>query len=174
MNKDEESVSATAAVLAKMSKGEMKKLLKALEESAKPETQVGAMCYMPAPWSSRAEYVCPICGEKTLYLEDMARVVDEELGTCRRLLRSMPHHEAMMLDESTFCRKCRPEGIEPKLALTIRYDDGTTNVVSGVSSDDLKLLKAALKGESYIDGPGVQRIVNDELSRLRTLLGVNE
>jgi len=171
---DAQPAKVEAAKLAAMSRAEMKKLLATIGQAKAAEPKMGAMCYEMALPPDRAEYVCPTCGEKTLYTQAMARVVAVELETCRHYFRSLPHREAMTLDESAFCRKCRPDAQWPELTLTLRYDDGTTNVVRRVSSGDLELLDAALKGEPFIDGSGEMKSVQKQLPRLRELLGVKE
>jgi hypothetical protein len=160
--------------LAVLSKGEVKKLLAGLEKTPEPAPRMGAMCYEMAMPPDRYEYVCPTCGEKTLYTREAAEVVGIDLSACRFHFERMPHKEAMTLDESAFCQKCRPEGKYPELVLTIRFDDGTSKVIRGVTRRDMELLEAALKGETHIDGPGEMKAVKDGLPRLQELLGVKE
>jgi len=53
---------------------------------------------------------------------------------------------AVTLDESAWCRKCRPNVTEPALALLLRFDDGTTRTVEKVNSDQLRLLRDFFAG----------------------------
>lgn len=51
-----------------MQRDEMRKRLEELAKSAPPkDLSSGAMCYEMATPPERAEYVCPACGDKTLY-----------------------------------------------------------------------------------------------------------
>jgi len=166
---------ARAAKLATLSRAEVRRLLAKIEKSALPEPQMGAMCYRMAMPPKRAEYVCPTCGERTLYTDRDAVLVDRELPACQRLFRTLPHREAMTLDESAFCRKCRPQAADPELVLVIRFDDGTTHEVRAVTSEDLRLLSGALAGK--LTGPTSNdgsEPLKKHLPRLRELLGEKE
>ena len=169
------AASAGAAKLATLSRDEVRQLLAKIEKSVRPEPQMGAMCYKMARSPSRAEYICPTCGERTLYTDRAAGLVERELATCQRLFRELPRHDTMDLDESAFCRKCRPQSAEPELTLIIRYDDGTTSAVRGVSSEDLRLLGAALSGKlTETTSNEGEEPLKDKLPRLRELLGIKE
>jgi hypothetical protein len=162
----------SAAGLAALNRAEMRQQLAKIERSARPEPKMGAMCYEMASPPERAEYVCPTCGERTLYGHEQAALIEWELETCRRLFRQLPQRKTMTLDESSLCRKCRPDATVHELVLTIRFDDGTTNVVHGVTSDDLRLLAGALAGnltgKTFDDG---EEPLKEHLPRLRELLG---
>ncbi len=134
------------------------------------------MCYKPAAPAARLEYVCPVCGEKTLYTNVVSQRWTFELENCRRLFKELPHHEAMALDESNFCRKCRPTAKEAILELVLRFDDGTTNVVSNVTSRDLRLLRDFLGGRLAVkDEVGLETTsIKQHLPRLRELLGLDK
>lgn len=168
------TVPVGAKKLATLSRAEVRRLLAKIEKSARPEPQMGAMCYKMARPPSRAEYVCPTCGERTLYTDREAELVERELATCQSLFRELPRHETMELDESAFCRKCRPQATEPELTLTIRFDDGTTSVVRGVRSEDLRMLGAVLSGKlTETTSNEGEEPLKDQLPRLRELLGAN-
>ncbi len=159
-----------------MSKTELKKLLANIEKTKAPEAKMGAMCYSPVPASlNPMQYICPLCGEKTLHPANVATVWLSELESCRRLFKELPKRESMSLDESSFCKKCQPKAKEPALNLIVRYDDRTTNTVSAITSDDLRLLKDFLKGElSYTTFNEGKQPLKNELPRLRKLLGLDK
>ena len=166
------STPPSAARLATLNRAEVRALLAKIEQAERPEPQRGAMCYKMALPPNRAEYVCPTGGERTLHGETSAAVVEREVPACRRLFRALPQRGTMQLDESSFCRKRRPEATAAALVLTIRFDDGTTNVVRRVTSADLRLLAGALAGklvgETITEG---EEPLKDNLPRLRELLG---
>lgn len=154
--------------------------LKKLAESPPPsELSMGAMCYDIAGPPDRVDYVCPVCGEKTLYsLDSDERIADMfmlqyELNECRRLARSLAGLDAE-LDEKEFCRRCRPEVTEPVLVLKVRYPEkGDTVETRGVDKSDLELLKAFIRGSDRIAGDtGAETPLQDHLKRLRELLGI--
>jgi len=161
-----------AAQLTVLSKAEMKKLLAQIEKAKAPEPKMGAMCYDMAMPPERMEYVCPACGEKTLYTRDVSWTWTYELPSCRRLFKEIPKHEAMTLDESSFCKKCQPDSKAPELKLILRFDGGMTNVVPTVTSQDLRLLRDFLGGKLLVrDGQDFERPIKEHLPRLRQLLG---
>jgi hypothetical protein len=161
-----------ACKLAALGRAETRALLAKIARSERPEPQMGAMCYEMAVPPERAEYVCPTCGERTLYGHEHAAQIEWEIAMCRRLFKVLPRRDAMRLDESSFCRKCQPKAKVHGLTLTIRFDDGTTHVVHGVTSSDLRLLAGALSGklagETFTEG---EEPLRDSLPRLRELLG---
>lgn len=155
--------------------------LKKLAESPPPsELDMGAMCYDMADPPDRTDYICPVCGEKTLYSFDSdERIADTfmlhyELNKCRRLVRSL-YSLAAELDETEFCMRCRPEVTEPVLVLKIRYsEEGDIAETRGVSKSDLELLNAFIKGSDRIAGDtGLEKPLQDHMKRLRELLGIS-
>jgi hypothetical protein len=161
-----------------------------LEELARIEPpkdlNQGAMCYdMKAP-PDRVEYVCPSCGERTLYALRPAdaerkadfgliQQVEWDLAACRRILagiRDVP----MKLDESRFCGKCSGEAAEPSLGLVVTHpEDGKERRTWGVTSRDLVILEAFLKGEAKFKGAmDREEPVRDQRDRISQLLGLGE
>jgi hypothetical protein len=163
------------AELAVLSKAEIKKLLEQIEKAKAPEAIMGAMCYEPMPLPDRLEYVCPVCGEKTLYAKDVAWEWTGELEACRRLFKDLPKHEAMSLDESSFCKKCQPDAKTPTLCLRIHFDEGKAKAVPGIKSDDLRLLKGFLSGGlTYETFNEAKLPLKNKMARLRKLLGIKD
>lgn len=136
---------------------------------------VGAMCYEPAMLPTRAEYVCPACGERTVYELGMASTVQEQLPSCRREFQELEKvaGEAVELDESQFCRKCQPEVETPALVLTTTYGDGSEHEVPGVTAGDLRILREFLSGKRvHTTFNDAEQPLKDHLERLEELLGV--
>lgn len=59
---------ATVAAVTALDRGAMETMLDELADAPEPEKKPGAMCYAVAAMPGRTEYVCPDCGEKTLYV----------------------------------------------------------------------------------------------------------
>jgi len=133
---------------------------------------MGAMCYKPGARPQSAEYVCPRCGEKTVYTTEQATVVLWELPAMRRLVTQVPNL-TVTLDESEFCRHCSPNTTDPRTAIVVRFTgDWTGHVTEGVSTDDLELLKDFMSGsDKHIGSQGRQTPLKDHLDRLEQLLG---
>jgi len=150
-------------------------MLSRIEKTKAPEPKMGACCYTPAVPPPAMQYVCPQCGEKTLYAKEVAWKWNYELDACRRLFKELPRRETMTLDESSFCRKCCPRTNAPSLTMQIRYDNGTTNIVPNITDNDLLILKGFFSGK--LDRPTSNdgtRALKKELPRLHQLLGIRD
>jgi hypothetical protein len=146
-------------------------------DPAPAELTPGAMCYETMGPPDRAEYVCPTCGEKTLYAsteEDYFRAsrAGNDVPECRRLASGIRDLN-VRLDESEFCEKCRPGVATPRLALVVRYPDGREVRTEDANSLDLTLLVEFTTGSRKHDG-GMEgeTPLKEHLPRLQALLGV--
>jgi hypothetical protein len=171
-------ISSTAAPLGSGSRAEIEARLKVLARGPAPtELSMGAMCYEMAAPPLRAEYVCPHCGEKTLYAygdEQYPAVsaVDSDLPGCRRLLPDVKGL-TVTLDESAFCHTCSPEITDPRLVLVVTYPDGTSQRTEGVTPEDVQLLVEFTSGRDKHSGAQDGELpLKDYLPRLEKLLGV--
>ena len=173
----EASAMATNAIKS-LSRSEIRQKLKKLSETPPPkDLKPGACCYDMAGPPNRAEYVCPKCGEKTLYTNAVAMAVGWELPTARRTLKEVQKLSGpgIALDESQFCRKCSPTITDPKLVLQIFYDSGQPHTVVGMSSRDLQLLQEFFRGTFVHDeGPRGEVPLKNYEKRLQELLGANK
>ncbi len=143
----------------------------------------GAMCYDSVGPPVRAEYVCPTCGEKTLYasIPDPSRRVSRggmEADACRRLLSEVRGLK-VRLDESELCEKCRPGVASPRLALVVAYPDGREHRTEDIGAADLALLVEFTSGArkhagdpNSAGGRDGETPLKDHLPRLTALLGV--
>jgi len=162
-------------------------MLKHLTDTPLPKKlSPGAMCYYSSVRLRRTDYVCPQCGERTLYeeskLEDIKYsrdnvciIIGEDIPGCHRELAKIRKivGDAMALDESQFCRKCSPKVTEPKLVLHITYEDGTTRNAEKVTAEDLQLIREFLAGDAVHKGVRDREIpLKKSLPRLQELLGV--
>ena len=150
-------------------------LLRGLEKAPAPEPKMGAMCYEPIGRPDRVEYVCPTCGEKTLYTNDVARQVSWELEGCRREMKEIGKAAgaSIVLDESNLCRKCKPNAEKQTLQLVVTHEDGTSCTTSVVSQEDLRKLRDFLKGKlSYTTFNDGEAPLRSDAGRLQELLGI--
>ena len=154
-----------------LNRQQIQQMLQRVATAKPPAPKMGAMCYDMAAPPNRAEYVCPVCGEKTLYTQQQARRVSWELETCRRLMKEIAS-SAVTLDESSWCKKCQPDAKEPALALRLRFDDGTTRTVEKVNPEQLRLLRDFLGGKLLVKGEtDMETPLKDKLGELEKLLG---
>lgn len=119
-----------------------------------------AMCYDMAEIDGRAEYVCPICGERTVYAAsgDPYRSPDDrvsdagwslvvaDLVGARRLVAEAQAAMAgrgvdLLLDERQLCRRCMPTVMDPALVLRVTLAGQVPFDVVGVRSQDLRFLR---------------------------------
>ncbi len=162
-----------AETVSKLSRSEVQRLLQRLLSEPPPPQAQGAMCYAPLPPKETADYVCPACGEKTVYAGKDVHQPEEALAA-RRAFESLKAvaGDAVAMDETTFCRKCRPEARRGVVTLTIRYDDGTT-VRQTVTASEIGLLTNLLRGDlsqrTWNDG---QEPLQPQVPKLEKLTGV--
>jgi hypothetical protein len=149
-------------------------LLGRLETREPPEPVFGAMCYEMVAAPSVAEYVCPLCGEKTLYTDNDTWFIEFELQGCRRIFDEMAGVADMdiELDESHLCSFCTDaDSVEAVLYLDVTLEDGTV-VSNPVTEFDLRLLESFLKGRLfYYTSNDGQEPLQPYAGRIRELLG---
>ncbi len=167
-----------AANIASLSALQVNLLLARLENEEPPEQVMGAMCYemMAAPEVS--EYICPVCGEKTIYNYSQTSFIEWELEGCRRMAESINASTdfEIVLDEALFCDFCSPDAgeEEPGLLLRVISEDGT-EVVNRINVTDLMKIESFLKGQLYYTSSNDGEIpLQDSAPRLRLLLGFEE
>ncbi len=168
-------------------RAELAARLERLAASPPPtELAPGAMCYDTAVAPLRTEYVCPTCGEKTLYAQSDAeggagrRVGAETLGVLRDGIEHYRREVERLaslsaaLDESQLCKKCSPDVRDPEVVLVIAPPGATApHRTAGVSPEDLRLLREFAAGADRHDlGPDGERPLKDYLPRIRELLGL--
>lgn len=146
------------------------RLNKLAEGPAPKELAMGAMCYSIAPPPDREEYVCPKCGERTLYAtsNECSKVCDVRVAS--DLMRELSRSD-VILDESSFCKNCSPDTPGPSMALVVHYADGTDHRTDCVELVDVQLVKVFFDGHSKHDGGmGGEVPLKAHAARLATLL----
>lgn len=146
------------------------KLDELAQQPAPEDLQPGAMCYSMAAPPDREEYICPACGERTLYatVGSCSKVceVPAARDTARRLSRY-----GVSIDETSFCKHCSPETKGPQIALLVRYADGEQHRVEDVARADLQLVEDFFAGHGIHEGGmGRQWPLKNQLKRLAQLL----
>ncbi len=149
------------------------RLGKLAKTAPKEPLSTGAMCYVTAGPPPTSEYVCPACGSKTLYSDELAAEAQWTVPYCRTIIldTAVPF---LHLDESEFCRQCRPDVTSPTLTLVIQFNDQfEPRRVRGVTPDDLGLLRSFFAGKATHEGEqGREDPLRDHLHRIEELLGV--
>ncbi len=138
-----------------VSKKDIEQMLISLSKSdPKNLAPVGAMCYKVAATPDRIEYICPVCGEKTLYTSDIkniyqrnfTKIIYEDLQQMRQIVSKMPKIDCV-LDESQLCKKCSPDVENPDLCLIIKIKDEKLHKTCNISLIDIELLYEFLSGQ---------------------------
>lgn len=161
--------------LESLSMEQINTLLARLEQEEPPEPVFGAMCYGPVAIPDSAEYICPDCGEKTIYNGNMSSFFQWELETARRLAEYIDASTdfSVQLDETLYCDYCSPEqGEDPSMLLRV-MDESGVETVNRVTVTDLRMLDSFLQGRLYwvTDNDG-QQPLKDHAERMALLLGM--
>jgi hypothetical protein len=159
-----------------MSRDDVETMLESVERKELPEPVMGAMCYEPVSAPSVSEYICPVCGERTLYDDDYSTILRvEDLFLTRSLFDSLQvvADLDLLLDETSFCSICGSGDAGPYPVLVVDLTDAEP-CSSVVSNDDLRLLIGFFSGEtSYATVNEGTLPLKPELDRIRTLLGLS-
>jgi len=155
------------------SKKDIEKMLLDLSKSnPKNLESMGAMCYDMAAPPQRAEYICPICGEKTLYENNYTTLISWELQQMRELVNNIKSISCK-LDESQFCRSCSPKIINPELCLIVNIEEKNEHKTCNIDEQDVILLN------EFLSGSKIHKTFNDAeqplkqyLPRIEELLGI--
>jgi hypothetical protein len=160
--------------LKSMSRQEVQRLLERVQKADEPEATFGAMCYEAVALPETAEYICPVCGQKTTYTSDNAATILYELPATRRLFDELVASTEldMVLDETQFCSFCSEADGDSRLVLRVTYDNGMV-VSSEVGEMDMRLLTGLLTGQLTFStfNEGTEPL-KPSLERLGELLGV--
>ncbi|MFH0896110.1 MAG: hypothetical protein V2A54_16885 [Bacteroidota bacterium] len=136
-------------------------------------TSNGAMCYSLVPLSMLAEYICPVCNSKTIYLQSQSGYVSREIPSCRAIVKRLKGIDAV-LDESLLCDNCNKDRIEPSLCLIIYYPDKTKNKTCNITREDLiyleEFLSGSLKHHTITDA---ELPLKDHIGEIEKMLGIS-
>lgn len=148
-------------------------MLLRLEREPAPEQIMGAMCYEPVATPDRADYICPVCGGRTLYGYPEGYFIYESLPQIRRIAAELEGNgffEAAL--EETYCCLCHPGEDDRGVTLVIAYSEGDT-VRTRASLHDLMILQGFVSGElSYVEFNDARLPLKGHSDRLGTLLGI--
>ena len=181
-NAQEGAGGVTVEKVTKASNAEIQDMLQKVETAPAPAPKMGAMCYAPLPPVTHYEYVCPVCGEKTLYAAGtnpyyvpaasivafrQAREAAQEAAT--------KAGAAVALDEKQYCRKCLPDFTNtPRAALEVTLPDGHVQRTEAIRLQDLWMLRDFFSGKAVlVGGNDSESPLKNDLPRLRELLGMN-
>ena len=170
----EPSISPKDTIKGPFTKKELRERLDALSKEEVPKVlNPGAMCYEIASPPKRAEYVCPKCGEKTIYTENYVSFITGDIPSCRYIVNSLKGFNAV-LDESQFCKKCSHHIKSPELCFEIKYsDENETHKTCGITETDMELVSEFLHGSKVHKGfRGSEEPLIDHIERIETLLDI--
>lgn len=168
----------TSEVLITLSVAQVNILLTRLENEEPPEQTMGAMCYEAMAAPEVAEYICPVCSEKTMYNYSQTAFINWELEGCRRMVESINSNTnfEITLDEALFCDFCTPDAgmEEPELILQVHCRNGDV-VRNNVSINDLRMLDSFLQRNLYYTTSNdAQLPLQNHADRIRELLGLKD
>lgn len=153
---------------------EIDRMLEAIKWPFAPKRDDFVTCYEMAAPPARAEYVCPVCGEKTLYIEEKAEFVERDLTACRRKLEELRELWGleMTLEEGSFCKHCHPGEETPALVLKITCPDGGVEEIKNAVEVDMYILGDLLSELSDPkDSARLRSLLRKELPRRKNPFG---
>jgi len=148
-------------------------MLARIEREPAPDQIMGAMCYEPVATPNRADYVCPVCGERTLYGYPEGYFILESIPPMRRIIEELEGNGFFSATlEETYCSVCHTGNAARGVTLVIAYPEGDT-VRTAATLHDLLILRGFIGGElSYTDSYDASLPLRGNTDRLRTLLGI--
>jgi len=156
--------------------------LKVLSKTDPPDDLAfGAMCYEMVGPPNKAIYICPVCGEKTLYKlnddytnQQNMDIIQNGITACRNEIKNIEGIH-ISLDESQFCKHCNPGIEEPQLCLLVNIDnEKDTTKVCDINYLDIKLIEEFLNDEKKHKGFfDEESALADHIDRIQELLGVH-
>ena len=169
-------------VKAMFSKKQIDDKLKRLAETPPPsKLSYGAECYEKVYREySVYEYVCPNCGEKTVYKDSknhknraIIEILDNNLGACRNEIEKVKGIN-IKLDEKEFCEHCSPNTKNPKMYLLVNIaGQNDTAHISDFSYLDIRMIHEFLEDELiHQDDQDFESPLKDNIERIKELLGM--
>lgn len=164
------------------SKKQIELKLKKLANTPPPsDLAVGAMCYSPRMNdTTNFEYICPVCGEKTIYSdignnwEWSVESLEQNLWASRREVAKIKGVN-IKLDETQFCKHCGVNHDKmPELCLLVNIGgESDTTKSCGVSSDDIQILREFLDGNlKHTDSYDYEYPLVDDIATIEKLTGL--
>ena len=172
----------TVEKVSQATNADIERMLQRVETAPVSAPKMGAMCYAPLPPETHYEYVCPVCGEKTLYAAGTNEyyVPAANIEAFRRARTAAQEAAAkagaaVALDEKQYCRKCLPEFTKtPQPAVEVTLPDGHVQRTEAVQLQDLWMLRDFFSGKTVlVGGNDSESPLKNDLPRLRELLGMN-
>jgi len=123
----------------------------------------GAMCYSVIITAfGQSTYICPICGERTIYNvnflnknKDWLNAIAMELESYRREVEKI-NGINIRLDESQLCGHCSPKVEKPEFSLLINVGgESDTTTLRKITDSDIRKIK------EFLDGKLIYRTEND-------------
>lgn len=185
----------------KLNREKIAQRLKELSSSPPPEDlSPGAKCYAISRPPSHVEFICPTCGEKTLYSAPLGGCLFVGLFSSPKKQKQQPGHRQIKecwhdpihqigicdsmveklsaigakLDKREFCSNCCPEVDSPQLGLTIQLLGEDPRYIFPIDKTDLLLLQEFLNGNKKIPMSfGRERPLVNFQKRIEELLGIS-
>jgi hypothetical protein len=134
------------------SRADVERRLKALADSPVPaELNPGAMCYEMSMPPDRIEYICPTCGQKTIYTNSAYYDNIENVNSCRYIVTNIKNL-TLRLEEKNYCHHCYPDtNAALSLNLYLKYKgEEKEEVIENVSKENLELIWAFMSGQTKV------------------------
>ena len=158
-----------------LTRDDIRQKLMILAQTPIPDQELcyGAECYEVADPPERAEYVCPVDGEKTIYTENYTEFLEWELPVMRSEITRIRGIRAS-LDDTSFCKKCHPGETDPAVYLVIKYaNDDKEHRIKIDNAERISLIRQFLEGKLlFSDSYDSESPMKERLIELQKLLDV--
>jgi ribosomal protein L37AE/L43A len=167
-----ENTGASNSVFEQLTKMQLNSQLKNLPEPVVQERPPGAMCYKVAAPPERAEYICPVCGEMTLYPLYNNEV--DNISYYSSLVKKIKKID-VKLDESQMCKKCSPNAKPRNLCLIVKLKNAKnpqSHRTYDITENDINLLYEYSEGMKEHSTEFGNVPLSNYKNRLEELLGI--
>ncbi len=153
---------------------QIKARLAQLEKSERYEVVQSAMCYRVAPPASRVDYLCPKCGARVVFTDNMVGYIQgiesarSTLLELNKLAVKLKSELQFTLDESPLCARCSKGKSGMRAALVVTDKRKHVHRADLEYPSDLYAIQCLLKGKRYA---GLV-ILGDISERLTKLMGL--
>lgn len=167
----------SASRLSKTGSADLLRMLENIEKADEPPPVIGAMCYEPVALPPVTEYLCPVCGEKSVYdsaWDDWALLSIDEARSVFASIDSLTDYD-LRLDETDLCSTCSADGDSVHtLYLEVTHPGGTVHR-SAVTVEDLRVLEGFFAGSlDYPTSNDGTLPLKPQLGRIREILGLED
>jgi hypothetical protein len=159
-----------------LQKCQVEDMLRKIESNPKSISVIRAGCYVWVSFDDPAEYICPVCGHKTIYDKKYYIFSNDQLNAIKRTFEEFKSKSPLevSLDYSSLCGYCNRNAKQRGIFLEVTYGDGSKSKADIDGEQDFRAILALLEGKNAItyEGENIQEALKQKSTHLRKLLGL--